>query len=134
MAQLNIKMQVTCKTADVLATLRTNRAQHSEIVAEAREGYVKRARIELEQKLEKIKAGKIVSLYIALKPPEDNTSAYDTAIRMLEMHQDDTISLSASEVRMLVQDEWDWADQFLLNNAGYSVTSAAMARGKGLDV
>jgi hypothetical protein len=50
---------------------------------------------------------------------------------MLEMGTDTEITLSASEYRTLVEDEWEWLHQFLASNAGYSMTAFATAKGKG---
>ncbi len=117
-------MKVNCNTAEVLAALRANREKHIKIVKEANEGYLKKAEVELSNKIEKIKAGKVVSLQFSLKMPEDHTEEYDTAIKMLEMHTGAEIELSSNEVRKLIEDKWDWKGSFLSNNAIYSATAA----------
>ena len=132
MRGLNITFSVKCDTKEVLEKLRTNLASHRQIVEEARTGYILKAQVELTKRIKQLAEGQIVNLQFSMSPPQDMSSAYETAIQMLELHQEPTLMLSASEVRMLVQDEWDWADSFLLANAGYSGTASASARTKGL--
>lgn len=114
------KMTVRANTKDVLSKLRSNRETHAMIVKEAREGYVEKAKLALMARLDDLKSGKIVSLHFSLSPPQDYTKVYDTAINMLEIHQEDTVELDAQQVRNLYMDEWDWRDQFLATNAHYS--------------
>ena len=121
------KLNVTAKTQAVLDTLRTNRETHAKIVAEAREGYVNKAKVALEQRLSELKEGKIVRLQFSLSAPVDHTRSYDTAIKMLEMHQEDTIVLTSEQVSCFVMDQWNWKNQWLLVNRAYSGTAAQMA-------
>lgn len=134
MALRGIKMDVECKTNEVLARLRENRDKHKGMVEEARVGYLKRAEAALQAKLDEIRSGRVKTVYVTLNAPQDMTTVYDTAIEMLTMHTGETITLSGSEFRQLVQDEWDWSDDFLAKNARYSSTVAAAASRKGLDV
>lgn len=120
------KMKILAKTDEVLETLRKNRETHSSIVKEARLGYVKAVEKKLEKTLEDVRSGKPVVLQLFLQPPEDHTKVYDTAIRMLEMHQNRHIELDDTQVRNLVMDRWDWQDRFLGTNAAYSQTAASL--------
>lgn len=116
-------MRIVAKRDDVLATLRENRSKHSEIVREAQEGYRTKAMEAIKNRLDALMAGKIVSLQFVLRVPVDQTKVYDTAIRMLELHQNDTLELDAGQVRNLMQDEWDWTDAFYATNMAYSKTA-----------
>lgn len=120
------EMEVRVSRVDLLDKLVANRATHATIVKEAREGYVKAARKALEARLLQVIDGKIVNLYFNLSVPVDNSKEYDTVIGMLGMSQDDTIRLSASEYRCLVEDNWDWKSQFLMSNAAYSDIATQM--------
>jgi len=122
-----IKMVVTCKRAEVLTKLRANRDKHASIVAEAREGYLKKALEAVEERAQELKAGKIKALIFSLQLPQDHTAEYDTVIQMLEMHQPETIELNADEVRQLIEDKWEWTSQFLHSNAFYSPQAATEA-------
>lgn len=126
---LGVTMQVSCNTKSVLQSLKTNKVKHLEVVADARKGYLEKAKEKLEEKLSKINEGKVIDLRIDLSPPISHAEEYDTFIAMLEMHTEENILLSSDEVRMFVQDKWDWANAFLVGNSVYS----AVARSR-LDV
>lgn len=121
-------MSIRAKKDEILSKLRTNREKHSVIVAEARKGYVDKARASLRERLDQLESGKIVSLTFSLDPPQDHSSVYDTAIQMLELATDDVIELDSVQVRNLVMDQWDWSTRFLAVNAAYSETAAARLR------
>lgn len=118
------EIQVKVPRGDLLTVLKTNRAAHKAIVKEAREGYVVKAREALEKRLAELSKGKIISLSFNLTVPVDNAKEYDTIIGMLEMSADDTITLTASEYRCLVEDNWGWKQNFLFSNAAYSQTAS----------
>lgn len=118
-------MVVTCKTSNVLDALKANLGEHSKIVAEARIGFIAKARAALEEKLAAIKSGNVVDLTMHLHPPVDHSNEYRTAIRMMEMHTGDTVQLTQHDVRTLIEDQWDWRSTFLLANSMCSGTAAA---------
>lgn len=120
---MHINMKVTAKKDEVLTALRANREEHQQILKEAREGYVAEARKWLAGKLDQLSAGKITGLACNLVVPLDYTKEYDTAIRMLELHQEDTVSLDEAMVRCLVLNEWGWMSGFLASNSAYSGTA-----------
>ena len=96
------------------------------IVNEARAGYIEKAKKALLEKLEELKAGKPIHLSTGMIPPPEYLSAYDTAIQMLEWTSDPVITLTATEFRQFVMDEWDWLDTFLSSNSSYSNTATVM--------
>ena len=116
-------LNIHAKKDEILAKLRTNRETHATIVAEARKGYVERARESLRERLDQLESGKIVSRAFSLEPPQDHSDVYDTAIQMLELATDDVIEMDSTQVRTLVMDQWDWSRQFLTSNAQYSATA-----------
>lgn len=128
MRHLGIEMKTTVKREFLLDRLRKNLAEHQKVVAEAKEGYMKKAEELLEKNLAKIKAGEYVDVNVVLSKPVDNSSAYTTVIGMLENNVESEITLSASEYRMLAEDEWDWKQSFLVGNAGYSATALRLSR------
>jgi len=125
---LGMQMKVQLDRDELLAILRNNLAKHKEVVTEARKGYVETARKTLQDKLAELEAGKLKTVSISLTSPQDMSSTYKTVIRMLEMHQEPRIELSSDEVRMFVEDKWDWTSRFLATNAGYSDLAASMLR------
>lgn len=118
-------MRITAKKDDVLTRLKSNREEHKKIVVEARDGYLKKARAALEERMKDLSSGKLVSLFFALAPPQDHTRVYDVTIEMLSLHTGAEIELDAEQVRNLMMDEWDWSQQFLTSNSAYSGTAAA---------
>lgn len=121
----NIMMEVECDKKAVLDKVRSNREGHAKIVVEARAGFVEKAKEMLTEKLDLLKQGKLSELSVHLSSPADHMREYDTVIRMLEMHTEETITLGGEEVRMFIEDNWDWSDQFIAVNAAYSGTAAA---------
>lgn len=123
---MGVTLRITARKNAVLETIRKNREEHLEIVAEARRGYLEKATALLKEKLEKVEEAKqaqgrrIGSLRVELQEPGDHTSEYDTVIRMLELHQGDTAELNADEVRQFLENKWDWMDQFLRTTSTYS--------------
>lgn len=117
----NINMTTKVKKADLLHTLEQNLANHLDIVAEAKEGYLKKAAAELEHRLNRIRAGEVVNLNFSLKMPVDNSEVYINSIEMLKWNTEEVVELAADEFRQLVRDEWDWSENFYGSNSEYSV-------------
>jgi hypothetical protein len=138
-----ISMKVMCKRDDVLKELRKNRENHINIYMEAKEAYLKEAIEyideafdELSDIRESLKKGEYKTLLRIDRPdfsmPTNHTYVYDTAIQMLEMHTEKTIELTSGEVRNLIQDMWDWQEQFLSVATQYSHSANSYALSKGL--
>lgn len=113
-------LSITANKKEILVTLRKNREEHQSIVKEARVVYAKKAEAAIMKKLDALRSGKIVSLAFQLTAPLDYTTVYDTAIRALELHTGETINLSADQVRNLIDDQWDWTQNFTASNRLYS--------------
>ena len=129
-----ISMSIVANRLEVLDKLKKNRDAHRKIVEEAREGYFieseKVLKAEL-RKLRKNKGAKFIHISVSLRPPVDHTAEYDTVITMLEYHESGTITLTADEVRQLIEDRWDWMDDFIGANSPYSQTAQAMSSNNG---
>lgn len=136
MRQLNITTTTTMNRLELLEKLRTNRAEHKQIIAEAIVGFYANAVAQLQDALDQAKASQAAlkagepprasgrkNVHVSLEVPRDMTKAYDTVISMMESNVEQTVKLSASEYRMLVMDEWDWSHQFLVLNSSYSATA-----------
>ena len=122
----NLKgIDITISKKEVLENLRKNFETHKKIVAEAKEGYKKEARTILKQAMKDVENGNFVGS-VTVQLPLDNTKVYETAIKMLELHSEETIVLNAVQVRNLCMDEWDWKQGFLACNSLYSATAANM--------
>lgn len=106
--------------AQVLAVVKVNRDKHKAIVAEALEAYRKAVIEELEKRIDTIKSGKAINIYIRLPEPEDHTDEYDTIIGMLEMTESENVTLGSVEYRSYVEDKWDWKDRWVSSTASYA--------------
>jgi hypothetical protein len=127
MRHAGLNMEFTFKKEDVLKQLRKNREEHALIVEEARDGWQTAAVALIKKELANVrKATAPAQLSFHLNPPVDYTDVYDTLIAQLEMAQEDELELDGDQFRKMMEDKWDWREQFLGTNAAYSV-SAAMA-------
>jgi len=138
---------ITANVDEVLDALRTNLAEHKEIVEEARVGYLDQAEKALAKRMTQLREGKLVALQFSLQPPQDHSREFQTVIKMLELHKNAhdrnissaqvhkpnaTIELKAADVQRFVLNDWSWMDSFLLSNSGYSGKSRTLAASKGL--
>ena len=113
---------ITAKTSDVLSALHRNRQDHIAKYNRAREGYFVAAKKELEKALKRVEAKKFENLYVQLSVPVSHEKVYDTAIRMLELHEDSgmvTLELNSTQVDSLVHDIWDWTSTFNTTVSSY---------------
>lgn len=114
-----INITVKCNVKEVLEKIKENRENHIKLVEKAKAGYIRTAKQMLEEKLSDINQNKVIPLNISLKLPKDHTAEYDTAIKTLEMHQEITIDLDSDTVRTLIEDKWDWTEEFSTTNSAY---------------
>lgn len=129
--RFGMEMRTRVKKADLLETLKKNRDQHRKIWEEALAGYKEEMLKRLERFLAEVREGKLISRSINLPVPTNETSSYDTAIKMLEMGTEDIIELSTQDFACLVEDKWEWKRNFILSNSGYSGTAQVMAAQMG---
>ena len=123
----NIRMTTTIPRLELLREVRNNFKRHTKIVAEARKGYMKKAKAELAKRLKQLENGEVVSLKFSLTPPVDYSKIYQSSISMLEHNIQENVELQADEFNQLVNDEWDWTHNFLFANMHYSKTANMMA-------
>jgi arginine utilization protein RocB len=118
-------MSVTAKTKTVLDTLKKNRELHSRVAQEAIDGFADKAEAALKRRIAEVREGKVRHLTFQLKPPQDHTKVYDTAIQMLELHLEtsEEVELDSQQVTTLVMDRWSWSSGFWGSNKAYSGTA-----------
>lgn len=63
--------------------------------------------------------GEISKILISFPQPESHLEDYDRALRMLNSHDDEQITVDAREYRELVEDEWDWSGRFKAATSNY---------------
>lgn len=112
---------VTVKKEELLAALQENRATHRDIFEEAVDGWRTKAIELLEQRVEEVRKGKMLTVLVQLPVPEDHTADYDRAIRMVTMEVSDEIELDEREFSELVMDDWGWKRQWVQTASAYTV-------------
>lgn len=116
------EMHISAPRNALLDQLRANRVKHVAILAEARAGHKSKLRETLTGMLAKLEQGEYPVSFVQLnklREPSDYTNVYDTAITMLELHSDSEVTLNATQVRSLVQDDWDWSPDFVASTSRY---------------
>lgn len=115
--------EITVNRTELLTKLRDNRVQHRSMFEAALEKYRERCILELESRLEDIRAGYGINVLVNLPVPQDHTSDYDRVILQAEMSISDEITLTDQEFEAYVMDNWKWKQQFTTTNASYGVKS-----------
>lgn len=128
----SLNLRTTVDREWLLAKLKENRDEHTEMFREAQAGYISTALARLKRASERLSAGEAVELNFRLTVPTDHTAEYTTVIGMIENHTEPKIELSADEYRMFVEDQWDWSENWFASNRGYSETVAAKATEWGI--
>ena len=129
-------LELQFPTTDVLDKLKTNRKRHAEAYAEAVEGHreavkkkYKEAIEKYQEELAKLVDGGEVKYFMVEAAPgvsPQHLDEYDTAIEMLEMTSEDTLTLTQTQFHCYVRDKWTWTNNFL-GNARYSNTVAMLS-------
>lgn len=119
--------RVTLRKNELIETIRKNRKTHEELYKEALQGYYEQrdealALLSVKCKKHDDKEDKDVdfhSLYRLLRPA-NHTREYDRVIKMLEHHVADEVELSNEDFGRYFEDEWDWKQNWILSNSGYT--------------
>jgi hypothetical protein len=122
-----MEMRTKVKRVELITILAANKANHRKIFEEALEGYQKEMIKQLLRMLKDVRAGKRIHHIISLPIPRDMTEEYNTALRMLEMSQVELVDLSAQDFTCLVEDKWEWRNDFLASNSTYSQTARTLS-------
>ncbi len=130
MRMSGISMKTVVNRLELLKQVRANLEKHKKVVAEAVIGFNKKRIALLKKELYRAEnKPKTESLSLSLTRPVDHSEQYATVIQMLEWSNEEKVELSPDEFRQLVQDEWNWTNQFVTVNSGYSSMAADMAGG-----
>lgn len=102
--------------------LKENHKKHVAVYEEAVDGYWDETAKILHEALDKINkrhlpSDKEVNLYFPF--PKNYSSDYQSAIEMLELSIDSTITLTAAEFQQYVKDNWTWSKTFSVTNSMY---------------
>jgi hypothetical protein len=103
----------------LLSTIRENREKHREQFLAAQKVYRARVIEELDKRLDDARNGRAIKLVFALPEPQDYTSHYDTAIKMLEWEIAEEVEINEEDFQRYVENKWEWARQFAANTQVY---------------
>ena len=120
--------EVTANKSDLLRKLHDNREEHLVAFKEARRGWLDAASRALNTRLARLAdaaetGDDLPDVFfgdIQNDTPRSFVKDYDCAIAMLEIHIEETITLSSEDVSRYVLDQWNWSEQFLGATAKYS--------------
>lgn len=114
--------KVTVKKDELIAAVQKNRETHRSEFLRAQEDYRETVIAALDDALAAARNKKpfIREKLIELVPPQDHTSDYDRAIRMLTMSLADQIVISEHQFAQYVLDDWGWKAAWSMTNARYS--------------
>jgi hypothetical protein len=113
--------EVRLQKAKLLQIIGKNREEHHAIFLEAQKKYREVAIKLLDRQLAAAREGKPFMLreFVALVQPVDHTADYDRAIQMLVLSVDDVITLNRADFANLVQDQWQWTQQWATSTSRY---------------
>ena len=140
------KETVTVKREELIAKLKESREAHRKEYQEALDGYIVETAERVEQTLvalSKLPGGTIAiaaqsidfpnstdeadprkfsasNIWNDLHAPQSHVNEYDTVIEMLEMSVEDKVSISFSQFRKWVKNEWSWRSKFAATTAAYA--------------
>jgi len=118
-------MRPTVRKDVLLEILRHNHSMHRAVFEAALEGFHAEAKRQLEDSVKSIRLGSRRTVYVRLEAPEDHTRDYKRIIRMVEMHQGDTITLSEEDAAQYIEDDWGWKRAWLQNSSSYAAATVA---------
>ena len=120
----NSGLELNFAVLQVREALEKNRITHEKIFKEAEDGYKRKLKQELENKLGELVLGKLPQSNSSLVRPTNNLEEYDAAIEMLKLTTDATIKLTQEQFNCYMRDKWSWKSSFLTTNSLYSSTAA----------
>lgn len=105
------------KLSEILSTnMETHRMDYEDAV----KLYLKDFDKQLRTKLSVLEAGSTPTQHFRDMPvPESHVEDYSRVLKMLDLSEDETITLTQQEFTQYVQDEWRWKTNFDATNATY---------------
>jgi hypothetical protein len=112
--------EVRVHTEELKAKVQLNRDAHRDVYLTAMDGYRKVVIDWFNEQLDKAQNGMPFVTYLHEPMPEDHTDDYDVVLSMLAMSIDETITLTLSEYRQYVMDDWGWKESFSTTTSKYT--------------
>tara|TARA_B100001971_G_C17990109_1_gene431880 strand:- start:284 stop:637 length:354 start_codon:yes stop_codon:yes gene_type:complete len=105
-------MTVRMKKEVLVNKLKENREKHEKDYAEAKIGFRKEVEEILLNRLEEIRAGRNIKMFIDIPIPTNHLKDYDRTLKMLEMDIRLEIELPEDKFAKYVLDDWEWKHEF----------------------
>lgn len=99
--------------------VQANRDAHRDVFERAVEGYRTAAAVFFAEQLDRLREGRQFMLRFAEPVPEDHTADYDAILEMLDMGEEQHITLTAAEFRQYVRDDWGWKQEWTQTTQNY---------------
>ncbi len=113
--------------ANLLVTLKENRANHKIAYAEAKVGYEKEycdavgtAHSKALEACSFKDVTNAVNDILKLSRPQDHTGDYDKVIGMLERCADELVDVTSDEHQRYIMDKWEWSSKFAADTSNYA--------------
>ena len=117
---MNVSLAAQTVVKDQLVSiLEKNREAHQELYVQAVSGYQKKAREQLLNRVSLIDEKQEVNLLFNLPVPVSHTEDYDTVIGLLKLSTAEMVQLGLRDYQQLVEDKWDWSQNFGTMVSGY---------------
>jgi len=107
-----VDLQIQVDRLKLISTLKTNLEAHKKMHQVALKGYHDTLVRVAEKNLSLAKEKKYPDSFPHRKPTS-YAEQYSRAIKMLEMSEDDKVTLSAVDFARFVEDDWDWKREFV---------------------
>lgn len=118
---MNLMNNVKVRKDELLSCLYNNLDKHQSDVEDAKRLRIDKIERFFNEQLEQIKADRNYQPKenIRFPMPQDNSSEYKKAIKMVEMNQDEIIELSETQFDKLVMDNWGWKEDLIATSSLY---------------
>ena len=113
--------RINVKRKDLIEVLKANRDTHASEYEEAYLGYKQLCVEALQAKLEQINANDEFDMYFndLMSAPENHVEDYQDVIEMLELSEDDKLSIGMDEYKKYYKNDWSWSHNWGLSNKMY---------------
>lgn len=115
-------LNIRVKTSVILDKLQSNLQTHTKEFSVTMENYRVKAVEHFTKQLMAAKEGHAFNIYATelANKPKNHAEAYERAIGLLRMSQEDTVVLTEQDFAKYVQDDWEWKEEFRTTSNSYS--------------
>jgi hypothetical protein len=114
----------------LLGKLNENRDKHRTVFEAAVEGYRRQAELELRERLDALRSGRLPRINLSLLYPTDHTRDYDRIILMVEQNVSETWTMDERDFAQYVMDDWAWKREFVRMSNRYAAGATQIAYGE----